>query len=279
MKRIPFSQVLKNASIDLRREYDRLYELFYLQKHQIDINRYFTICQYCKHKFIHLPFRGTCVTLDDFDDYYNFHFEKAPRDFDMNYLISFCEYSYNLTINNTGIGNTLLDPISMSMPCQFYSQQVITVIESIGYMPNQQGFVTDFVPKDQVSISVAETLDLSLSYRVIEYNHHSMKGDLTRKREILLALADKLEPQGDRLKQINSSLKSDLFFLFNRINIRHNNADPSGSYYREFVSKMNDEDLEQWYDETYQMCLLAFLELDNIERKKRVEELKKDIEG
>ncbi len=35
MKRIPFSQVLKNASIDIRREYDHLYGFFYLQKWQM----------------------------------------------------------------------------------------------------------------------------------------------------------------------------------------------------------------------------------------------------
>ena len=34
MKRIPFSQVLKTAAIDIRREYDRLYGMFCVQKFQ-----------------------------------------------------------------------------------------------------------------------------------------------------------------------------------------------------------------------------------------------------
>lgn len=57
-------------------------------------------------------------------------------------------------------------------------------------MANTQNGVMDFVPKDQAAISVAEIIDPSLSYRVIEYNHYSMKGDLKRKRDILLALED-----------------------------------------------------------------------------------------
>ena len=37
---------------------------------------------------------------------------------------------------------------------------------------------------------------------------------------------------------------------------------------------MSKDELESWYDETYQLCLLAFLELDNVERTKKVAELK-----
>ena len=44
--------------------------------------------------------------------------------------------------------------------------------------------------------------------------------------------------------------------------------------YKETVAKMSKDELENWYDETYQLCLLAFLELDNVERTKKVVELK-----
>lgn len=71
-------------------------------------------------------------------------------------------------------------------------------------------------------------------------------------------------------------MESDLFFLFNSVNLRHNNADPDGKNYIPFVANMMDEEIEKWYDEAYQICLLAFLELDNVERKDRVNKLKKD---
>jgi len=162
---------------------------------------------------------------------------------------------------------------------QYYFQQVLRVIETIGYMPNNQNGITDFVPKDQAAISVAEIIDPSLSYKVIEYNHHSMKGDLDRKKAVLIALAEKLEPQRTKLKEINTSLETDIFYLLNSVKIRHNNAEQGGKNYISYVAAMNNEEIEQWYDDTYQLCLLAFLELDNTERKARVKQLKEDIQN
>lgn len=36
------------------------------------------------------------------------------------------------------------------------------------------------------------------------------------------------------------------------------------------------KELEFWYDEIYQLSLLSFLELDNIERSKQIEVLKQN---
>ncbi len=277
MTRISFSQVLKTASIDIRREYDRLYGMFYLQKHSDGLGNTSTLKDMCEPNFVNYPFRGTCISLEDFDDFYGYSFERNPVNFDIDYLVSFCEYSYNLASYNQGIcGPSFLNQGS---PMQFYVQQVMRVIEAIGYMHNWQEGVTDFVPKDQAAVSVAEIIDSSLSYRVIEYNHHSMKGDLERKKATLLVLAEKLEPQRANLRQINSSLESDLFYLFNNVNIRHNNADQGSKNYIPLVADMDKDWLEEWYDETYQMCLLAFLELDNVDRKARVKQLKENIEA
>lgn len=277
MKRIPFSQVLKSAAIDIRREYDRLYGMFCVQKFPDMTRAGFPLKDYCATYFAQLPFRGTCISLEDFDDFYEYSFEKNPSNFDIEYLVSFCEYSYNLAIYNQNAiygGGT----VGIGNPMQFYVQQVLTVIEAIGYMPNNQNGITDFVPKDQAAISVAEIVDPALSYRIIEYNHRSMKGDLDRKKATLIVLADKLEAQRAKLKQINTSLETDLFYLLNSINVRHNNADPGGKKYIHFVANMKNGDIEQWYDDMYQMCLLAFLELDHLERKERVKQLKEDIQ-
>jgi len=278
MKRIPFSQVLKNASIDLRREYDRLYALFYVQRTFIGTKNSYSLRDFCASYFTKHPFRGTCISLEDFDDFYGYHFEEEPSEFDIDYLISFCEYSFNLLFYYQ-TPNGSVPFVSENLPIQFYLDQVSMVIEDIGYMKNFHDHVIDFVPKDHVAISVAEIIDRNLSYRVIEYNHHTMKGDINRKKTILIALADKLEPLRLELKNINSNLEDDLFFLFNSINLRHNNIDPNGKHYAKTVSDMKNDELEKWYDDVYQMCLLAFLELDNTERENRVKKLRKDIKS
>ena len=268
MSRIPFSQVLKNAKIDIRREYDRLYGLFYIDP--LYSSNGTTIRNVCARYFLRYPFRDTCVSLDDFDDIHEYHFAKVPSDFDLDYLISFCEYSYNLA-KNIPAGSLCSE---WNEAIHFYLQQINLVVEKIGYMANTQDcIITDFVPKDQVAISVAEIVDPNLSYRVIEYNHYSMKGDLERKKETLLALGDKLEPLRPKLKQINASLASDIFFLLNTLNIRHNNTD-AGKKQNPFVADMDEKTIEQWYDDLYQTLLLAFLELDHLDRKSRIEHIK-----
>ena len=251
--------------------------MFCVQKIQDGSGTVLTLKDFRALNFGNLPFRGTCISLDDFDDFYGYHFEKVPSEFEIDYLVSFCEYSYNLAIYNQGFGY-ILPTLNIGQPIQFYVQQVMKVVEAIGYMPNMQDGVTDFVPKDQAAISVAEIVDSNLSYKIIEYNHHSMKGDLDRKKNVLIALADKLEPQRAKLKQINSLLESDLFFLFNTINLRHNNSDQGGKNYIPVVAGMNVDEIERWYDDTYQMCLLAFLELDHLDRKDRVKQLKEDTQ-
>ena len=279
MERRPFSQVLKDAKVDIRREYDRLYGMFCIHRIANIDGTEMTLKEMCAVDFINFPFRGTCVSLADFDDFYGFHFEKAPFDFDTDYLIYFCEYSYNLVIYSRGLGTSSFFDGNINRVINHYNQQVTKVIDSIGYMANTQDGITHFVPKDQAAISVAEIVDPGLSYKVIEYNHHSMEGDLEKKKAVLLALADQLEPRRDKLKQINSSLASDLFFLFNTVNLRHNNKDPKGKNFVSLVSNMESDEIERWYDDIYQMCLLAFLELDNLGRKERVKKLKEDING
>lgn len=77
-------------------------------------------------------------------------------------------------------------------------------------------------------------------------------------------------------KEIIRNLLND---LFNNLNIRHNNVNSNDSKYKAYVAKMSCNELEHWYDETYQMCLLAILELEHKERKADLDELKSRIES
>lgn len=161
----------------------------------------------------------------------------------------------------------------------FYLQQVSKVIESVGYMPVQDGSVTIFAPKSAETIAVSEIIDPSLSYKVIEYNHHTLQGNIEGKKSILLLLGDKLEAQRAKLKQINNTLEDSIFTLLNNLNLRHNNIDPESKEYNSFVATMPKKEIESWYDETYQLCLLAFLEIDSIERKQKVKALKQKLDA
>ena len=94
-----------------------------------------------------------------------------------------------------------------------------------------------------------------MAFKVIEYNHYLLKGDLDKKRNILKALADKIEGFRDNL---NKTLFSDFGYLANNLNIRHNNLE--GKNKKEYLVNIDNEELECWYDETYQVMLLCILE-------------------
>ena len=125
--------------------------------------------------------------------------------------------------------------------------------------------------------AVAEIIRPELSRKVLRYNHFMLKGDLQTKKEILLALGAELEPKRQQLRETDSVLESDIFFMLNNFNIRHNNKTADDKYYRQVVADMDNSTLEHWYDELYQMMLLAYLRLDQVDRSKKVRELKQSI--
>lgn len=134
--------------------------------------------------------------------------------------------------------------------------------------------------EDKAEITaVAEIANVPLAMSIIRYNHRSMKGDIKNKKSILLQLAAELEPKRKDLSAMNKELEDKIFFMLNNIDLRHNNRSHGDKNYKEAVANMDDSELEDWYDELYQMMLLAFLELDQITRNTKVDGLKAKIAG
>ena len=94
------------------------------------------------------------------------------------------------------------------------------------------------------------------------------------RKSILLKLGAQLEPRRSELENANDTLTQNIFMLLNNLNIRHNNCSEGDSKYKAVVAEMVPDELEAWYDELYQMLLLAKLELDNIGRIAKVQELR-----
>lgn len=267
MRRV-FADVLKGGGVNIEKEYYRLYDAFY--------DRRIGIHNSCAGYFMEMPFRGTCVSLEDFDEFYGFNFESNPTNFDLDYLIEFCEYSYNLVLYIPDFGAHNYGGINSK---DSYIQQIEKVVE----LTNHQIVFDDdgiaiIVPKSSVVNLVSEIVPENISYKIIEYNHHSMKGNLASKQSTIKLLADQLEAKRTELKKQNGKLTDDLFFLFNNLNIRHNNIDPKSNSYKKTVADMTDEELEEWYDRTYDMCLYAFMTLDQADYGRKIKELKQKNE-
>ena len=127
--------------------------------------------------------------------------------------------------------------------------------------------------EDAAVFAVADIVEEELAFKVIEYNHYLLKGDLDKKRGILKVLADKVEGFKDNL---DKGLSSDFGYLANNINIRHNNLE--GKHKKEYLVTIDKEELEEWYDNTYQIMLLCILENNyRIELKNKIKEIKDKI--
>lgn len=258
-----FIQALKNGKFDACEEYSKLYELFYY----VDCDGK-SISDYINSNMISFPFRGTCITLEEFDEVYGFNFEEEPSEFDEEYLVSFCEYFYNFLM--------YLDEgcFLRSKTRSFFVEQIFKVIEKIGYEELQEEGFTLFVPKNSAAKEVAqsELIPDDFSYKVVEFNHHSV--DLEGKKDILLKLSNILEPKRAVLRSVNKNLESDIFFILNNYNIRHNNIAEESSKYRSDVANMGEDELIEVYNNLYQMMLAAILMLDYEENRSFVEKLK-----
>ena len=118
----------------------------------------------------------------------------------------------------------------------------------------------------EVSQIVSET-SIEDAIKVLEYNHFSNKENIQRKKEILIALANYLEPfrrelnNSEELKDIlkvnNQKIIAfeKLFEMYNNFGLRHNN---SNQYHLDLA----DDELEQWYDDIYTSTLFVILSMD-----------------
>ena len=103
--------------------------------------------------------------------------------------------------------------------------------------------------------------------RILEYNHFTNKGNLSRKREILKSLADYLEPLRKELNtdgKLPEVLRSQnkkiiaiekLFEMYNNLGVRHNND-------KQYSNEFSEEEMEQWYDDIYTSTLFVILSLE-----------------
>ena len=118
----------------------------------------------------------------------------------------------------------------------------------------------------EVSQIISET-NIQDAIKVLEYNHFANKGNIQRKKEILIALANYLEPFRRELnnsEELKDILKVNnqkviafekLFEMYNNFGLRHNNSN-------QYHLDLSDDELEQWYDDIYTSTLFVILSMD-----------------
>lgn len=269
MARQSFYDILKSSRVNIQAEYNRLHMMMYEGTDCITaldsiIENYF---EYLPKELI-----GRTLSLDDFNDTYGFYFsKKKPVLMSPDDLISFCEYIVNFCIFLKSCAGPDMDEEE-----EYTINQVLKnidgCIEDLGLMPLQKEGFTVYVPKDPTVIAVAEIVNEALAVNILEYHHHQLRGKLEKKKAILKLMADDIESERKMLRSINATLETQLFELLNKF-VRHDHSKTP------YIGEMSNKRIENCYDDIYQMWLLAKLELDHLERKRRVTELLKNING
>lgn len=279
-----FEILAQNSNVE--KEVNRINSLFCIEKVLVEDDGYtrksYTISDFVdRFCFDNWKSRGHCVDLKDFletvDYIRNYNFAKLS---DIDAFLVFIEIVFN---------------------CWKLAESYIKAKSNIQYYPNfylLYDIMTDCLSHynhaafydentEQVLViennpavtAVAEIVEADEALTILRYNHYTLHGDIGKKKAILIELGASLEPNRKILSKVNSTLEDGIFFMLNNLNLRHNNTIPNDKNYKESVAQMDNDTLENWYDELYQMILLALLEIDQLERNEKFKTLKKSING
>ena len=223
--------------------------------------------------------RGRCVDVEDFLSMLDYKLLWETSVIDMNDLITLIEIVYNfwyITDRGTSLRYQQDSDGRNFLLLKKIMDECLAQCNYKGeYFPYlEQLIVIEDKPE---ATAVAEIVDNDLSYKVLRYNHYMLKGDLKAKKDILLALGADLEPKRKQIQVIDKELEDAIFYILNNLNLRHNNKTVGDKNYRQAVADMDDATMEGWYDELYQMMLLAYLQLDQVTRNTSVKALKQVV--
>lgn len=275
-----------SEKVDIKSEVHRILYVSRVEKTlSVDEYEYSTIfnfvSEYCFKEWAH---RGHFIHVDDFLDALDFENLIKQAETDSEALLTFIELIYNFWYLSRQKFNDNEKGYELKWCGNFYHLQEIMndLLEQYNHtvFTNEDKDCILVVENKKEVTAAAEILPTKLAFDTIRYNHRSLQGQIELKKSILISMGAELEPKRKELQTLNKQLSEDIFFMLNNMNIRHNNRSKKDkAKHKEYVAKMTKKQLEKWYDELYQMVLLAFLLLDNADRTSKVRALKDKIVG
>ena len=129
----------------------------------------------------------------------------------------------------------------------------------------------------EIDSAITSTLKLvhpSTASAILDYNYYFNRNSTVKKRKALKIIADDFETIRSKLEGNNlKGLCSDLGFILNNLNVRHNNSKNSQ------VNTMKPSDFNIWYDYAFRMYLQARLALEKIEKQSAFDAMKNEVTG
>lgn len=115
----------------------------------------------------------------------------------------------------------------------------------------------------------------NLGEKIYLYNHHSLKGKLFDKADILCRFYKVFEDGKEHLLKSNqfTALASDIGFLSDKLDVRH----APNKQEKILLSGLTNKEQEQWYDELFNLYIDMLILCEHIEKRKDIKELSKKL--
>ena len=144
-----------------------------------------------------------------------------------------------------------------------------SVTKSLNHIIHDNGDgIYYIVPSNEVFDYICEKMGNDVTQLIRVYSHHTTKGNLAIKQQILSTLCKELEPYRKDFTKINmSKIADNVFCGANNCDIRHNNSDQEGNNYCTVFAGLTEEEKESIYDNMFGniiVLLSAKIEFDAI---------------
>ena len=261
--------LISNKKTDLLEEYLRIHRLFEIEK----VDGPYTLKETIQRKyFLSWKYRKRFLFIDELMASLDLDYDSMNKSITIDKLLNYIELILNLMILINRYISTSVDKIG-----NILINNINDLLEDLNYEKIHQQDLGRVIitEKNKLTTAVAE-IRPEIIKPVIEYRRFSLKGDIEAKRNILKTLANEVEPLRKTFKGTTySPFVEDTFYFLNSLNIRHNNIE--GSKAQPIVAKMSDDELEEWYDRTYDMILGVFVLEKYLKDKNKIDTLKNNL--
>ena len=261
MARQNYFDILNRMEFDPQRELKNLVDLLEVERNFKSIYYETSLNSAISNNFLDYPNRSTFTSYSKMMEFIGANIYNPTEQLFVfsEFLVDiFCNLSEKFTEKESEFIQIIFDNIKRFL--ELSNHELITLDNG------NKIIVEKNVYASEASQIVSET-SIEEAIKVLEYNHFSNKGNIQRKKEILIALANYLEPfrrelnYSEELKDImkvnNQKVIAfeKLFEMYNNFGLRHNN---SNQYHLDLA----DDELEQWYDDIYTSTLFVILSMD-----------------
>lgn len=261
MARQNYFDILNRMEFDPQRELKNLVDLLEMEKNFKSIYYETSLNSAISNIFLDYPNRSTFTSYSKMMEFIGANIYNTTEQLFVfsEFLVDiFCNLAEKFTEEESEFIQIIFDNIKRFL--ELSNHEMITLDNG------NKIIVEKNVYASEASQIVSET-SIEEAIKVLEYNHFSNKGNIQRKKEILIALANYLEPFRRELnnsEELKDILKVNnqkviafekLFEMYNNFGLRHNN---SNQYHLDLA----DDELELWYDDIYTSTLFVILSMD-----------------